>query len=217
MRENSTTVFMRFSSSLCRLAVPFAFVLVHSLVAQDSAAQPPPAALEQPQVKGLHRLYRVNEHIYRSAQPTQEGLESLPALGIKTVIDLRGPSERSGEAQLLESLGIKYVNIPMPPMGSPSVESVKQALALLDDERNWPILVHCKHGVDRTGTVIACFRISEEGWSNQRALDEARLRGLAPTQTAKKHFILNWPAPATGNSQPAHVGQVKSGQPGSPP
>ena len=196
---------MRFSSSLCRLAC--AIALAHSLVAQD------PTALEQPQVKGLHRLYRVNEHLYRSAQPTHEGLENLPSLGIKTVIDLRERSERSGEAQLLESLGIKYVNIPMPPMGAPSVESVRRALALLSDELDWPILVHCEHGVDRTGTLIACFRISDEGWSNQRALNEAKLRGMAPIQTAKKHFILHWPSPATANSAPPHKEPQPESQP----
>ncbi len=208
MRKNKSIVFMQFSFSLCRPAALCAFALAHSLLAQDPAALPIRAALEQTQVNGLHRLYRVDEHIYRSAQPTQEGLQALAKLGIKTVIDLRGASERSAEAQLLESMGIKYINIPMPALGAPSLESVKQVLALLVDQSAWPILVHCERGADRTGTVIACLRISQDGWSNQKALDEAKQLGLAAIQTAKKHFILSWPASATASSVPARTGQV---------
>jgi tyrosine-protein phosphatase SIW14 len=178
------------------LALVCAFAILPGVCAQD------PGAAAQSPVNGLHKLYRVNEHIYRSAQPTREGLQALPALGIKTVIDLRGASERSGEAQLLEAIGIKYINIPMPPLGAPSIESVKQALALLIDQSAWPILVHCQRGSDRTGTVIACFRISQDGWSNQRALEEARQFGLLSLQKAKKNFILSWPASAIAGAVP---------------
>jgi tyrosine-protein phosphatase SIW14 len=185
---------------LRRLAVLGALALSHDLLAQDPAALPIRAALAQPQVAGLHRFYRVDEHIYRSAQPSREGLEALRKLGIKTVIDLRGDKDRSSESQLLESMGIKYVNIPMPALGAPTLASVKQAMALLVDQTAWPILIHCEHGVDRTGTVIACLRISQDGWSNQKALDEAKQLGLASIQTAKKHFILNWPTSTAATS-----------------
>lgn len=194
--------------SLCRLAVLSAFALAQSVFAQDPAGLPIRAALEQTQVNGLHKFYRVDEHIYRSAQPSREGLQALPKLGIKTVIDLRGASERASESELLGSMGIKYVNIPMPALGAPSLESVKQALALLIDQNAWPILVHCERGADRTGTVIACLRISQDGWSNQKALDEAKKLGLASIQTAKKHFILSWPASATASSVQAHTAQA---------
>lgn len=195
-------------SSLCRFAVLGALALTQSVFAQDPAALPIRAALEPTQVNGLHKFYRVNEHIYRSAQPSREGLQALAKLGVKTVIDLRGASERSSESQLLEEIGIKYVNIPMPALGAPTLESVKRALALLVDQNAWPILVHCERGADRTGTVIACLRISQDGWSNQKALDEAKQLGLASIQTAKKHFILTWPGSATASSVPAHAGQA---------
>ncbi|MGA7413127.1 MAG: tyrosine-protein phosphatase [Bryobacteraceae bacterium] len=195
-------------SSLCRLALLCAFALARNVFAQDPAALPIRAALEQTQVNGLHKFYRVDEHIYRSAQPSREGLQALPKLGIKTVIDLRGASERASESELLGTMGIKYVNIPMPALGAPSLESVKQALALLIDQNAWPILIHCERGADRTGTVIACLRISQDGWSNQKALDEAKKLGLASIQTAKKHFILNWPAAATASSVQAHTAQA---------
>jgi tyrosine-protein phosphatase SIW14 len=195
-------------SLLCRSAFLCAFALSEGVFAQDPAALPIRAALEQTQVNGLHKFYRVDEHIYRSAQPSREGLQGLPKLGIKTVIDLRGASERASESELLGSMGIKYVNIPMPSLGAPSIESVKQALALLVDQNAWPILIHCERGADRTGTVIACLRMSQDGWSNQKALDEAKRLGLASIQTAKKHFILNWPASATASSVQARAAQA---------
>jgi tyrosine-protein phosphatase SIW14 len=191
------------SSLNCQLAVLSVLLASPGLFDQNPQQTSPPAELS-----GLHRFYRVNEHIYRSAQPSLEGLQGLPTLGIKTVIDLRGAHARSGEAQILEGLGMKYVNIPMPPLAAPSIDSVQQALALLVDPNAWPILVHCERGADRTGTVIACFRISQEGWSNQRALDEATELGMRPFEKAKKQFIMNWPRPPTVSVAPAHPAQT---------
>jgi tyrosine-protein phosphatase SIW14 len=184
---------MKFSS-ISQVAVFCAMVTPFGVFAQNPAVASQAAAPMQ--LNGMHRFYRVNDHLYRSGQPTLEGLQGLTKLGIKTVIDLRAANPHSLEAQTLGILGIRYVNIPMPTLAAPSMESVKQTMALLTDQSAWPILLHCERGADRTGTVIACFRISQEGWSNQRALEEASQLGMLPFQKAKKQFILDWHPPS---------------------
>lgn len=63
---------------------------------------------------GLPRFARVADGLYRSGQPDEAGFRYLARLGIRTVIDLRGPGERAAaERALVESLGMRYVNVPL--------------------------------------------------------------------------------------------------------
>ena len=65
-------------------------------------------------VEGIHNFYKVDEHVYRGAQPTDEGFRYLAKLGVKTVIDLRGAGEgRRNEESVVTAAGMKYINIPM--------------------------------------------------------------------------------------------------------
>lgn len=160
------------------------------------AQQPVPA-----NVKGLPNFHRVNDHVYRGGQPTADGLAVLRDMGIKTVLNLRPSGEQNlNEEKLLKGWGITYLNISMPAVGAPTRESVAEALAVLNTEKDWPVFVHCLRGADRTGTVVACYRIQADGWTNQRAKDEAEGFGLASFQTGKKHFILTWEPPPAERS-----------------
>lgn len=155
------------------------------------------AAVEH--IKGLPNFHRVNEHLYRGGQPSAEGLAALRDMGVKTVLNLRPPGEQTlNEENLLKSWGIQYINIPMPALGAPSRESVERALDILHSDKGWPVFVHCHRGADRTGTVVACYRMSHDCWTNSRALEEAQRFGLASVQTGKKHFILAWNPPLGG-------------------
>ncbi len=157
-------------------------------------------------VKGLPNFHQVNEHIYRGGQPSADGLAALRTMGVKTVLDLRPPAERGArENNLLEGWGLKYINIPMPALGAPTLESVQQALSVLNSDKAWPVFIHCQRGADRTGTVIACYRILTQGWTNAQAMKEAESLGLASFQTGKKHFILGWNPPPPGRSLDAAI------------
>jgi len=119
-------------------------------------------------------------------------LQELGALGIKRVIDLREPGAPTKfEEEQLKKLGIKYINIPFAEFGAPSNDQVQSVLKLLGDA-DTPTFVHCRRGKDRTGTVIACYRVQHDGWENQKALSEAKSYGMSSLERAMQHYVLHF-------------------------
>lgn len=138
----------------------------------------------------LPRFFRINENLYRGAQPTPAGIRSLAELGIKTIVNLRGKNETTqAERDEAVAAGLSYFNIPLPDLSSPSDELVDQVLAIINNRANWPVFVHCNHGKDRTGLIIACYRISVEGKTDKDALREAKKYGLSWVQFGMKDYI----------------------------
>jgi protein tyrosine/serine phosphatase len=60
------------------------------------------------------------------------------------------------------------------------------------------VFVHCRRGVDRTGTIVACYRIAHDHWENRKALAEAEANGMSWTEIAMKYYVLGYKA----NSEP---------------
>jgi uncharacterized protein (TIGR01244 family) len=160
---------------------------------------------------GIPNFHTVDEHLYRGAQPTPEGIKTLARLGIKVVIDLREGHEHAGlEKKLVESAGMKYVNVPMRGLNAPTDEQMATVFALLGDSSGWPMFVHCKRGADRTGTVVACYRISHDHWRNEKALREAKLYGMSKVERAMQHYILQFKS-ASPESQPMALAPAAAG------
>ncbi|MDT4897869.1 MAG: tyrosine-protein phosphatase [Acidobacteriota bacterium] len=138
----------------------------------------------------LPNFHKVNEQLYRGAQPSPGGMKELAALRIKTVINLRGEDEhtRDEEAEA-RAAGLRYFSVPLPGFGRPSDEQVNRVLAIINDSQNWPVFVHCHHGEDRTGTIIAVYRISHDGWSAEEARKEAKRYGMSRFQFKMKDYI----------------------------
>jgi uncharacterized protein (TIGR01244 family) len=151
------------------------------------------AAQEDRSFEKLPNFHQVNENLYRGAQPQRGGLKKLSELGIKTVINLRGASDdtRKEEAEA-EASGMRYFNIPMSSLGRPTDEQVERALAVIDARENWPVFVHCQRGADRTGVIVAAFRISHERWTDEQAIAEAKRYGMALVQFRKKDYISDY-------------------------
>jgi protein tyrosine/serine phosphatase len=148
---------------------------------------------EAPGVPNFHQL---NDQVYRGAQPTDEGFVSLAKLGIKTVIDLRGTDGHSprAEQQAVEANGMHYVSFPMHGMATPSDEEVAKILATLQDATAGPVFVHCMRGADRTGAVMAVYRMVHDQWTNAQALKEAKDFGMSGFQRAIQHYITRFQA-----------------------
>jgi tyrosine-protein phosphatase SIW14 len=168
------------------------------------------SAVQAADVPVIHikNFSQVNDHLYRGAQPNPEGFQQLADAHVSLVIDLREPSEGTeAERRLVQGLGMKYVDVPFPRLSAPSAAQIKRVLSLLAPDDSGRAFVHCWRGKDRTGTVIACYRIQHDGWSPQRALSEAHENGLSQVQLSMRSFILGFhpedlPPPAGLDLQP---------------
>ncbi|MFN7995822.1 MAG: tyrosine-protein phosphatase [Bryobacteraceae bacterium] len=147
-----------------------------------------------PEVAGVPNFHQVAQNIYRGGQPTGQGWNSLAKLGVKVIIDLRRDGEHSvqGERKAVTAAGMRYVNVPMNGVVAPSGESVQKVLALLDGSSSSPVFVHCRRGADRTGTVIACYRIKYDHWQNDKALHEAKSYGMHWTEVGMKKYVRSY-------------------------
>jgi protein-tyrosine phosphatase len=78
----------------------------------------------------------------------------------------------------------------LPP--TPKDDQVAAVQALFNDTTSGPVFVHCKRGADRTGMVIAVYRISHDQWDNQKALSEAKSNGMSFFERAIQHYVLDY-------------------------
>jgi protein tyrosine phosphatase (PTP) superfamily phosphohydrolase (DUF442 family) len=150
-------------------------------------------AFAAPSVQGIHNFYKVDEHVYRGAQPTDEGIQYLAKIGVKTVIDLREPGARSRQEEAaVTAAGMKYINIPMTGLTPPTETEAARILGIFEDTTAGPVFVHCMRGADRTGAVIGAYRIEHDRWDNARALKEAMANGMSFFQLPRQSFIRNF-------------------------
>lgn len=148
---------------------------------------------DNPAAEHVRNFGEVNDHLYRGGQPTQRALEELAALHVDLVIDLREPGNQTNvEQQMVEALKMKYLNIPFSAFGAPTKEQMQRVLWLLINGDSKRIFVHCWRGKDRTGTVIACYRIQHDGWDNRKALAEAHKYGMSFTERGMRSYILHF-------------------------
>ena len=139
---------------------------------------------------GIRNFDEVNEHVYRGGQPTSAGFAYLAKLGVKTIVDLREPGERSkAEERTVTALGMHYVNVPITGLTAPSDAQSAKTLGLLEDGSSGPVFVHCWRGADRTGAVIAAYHIDHDNWNNARALKDAKAHGMRFFQIPREQYI----------------------------
>jgi uncharacterized protein (TIGR01244 family) len=150
------------------------------------------AASGTPAIPNFHQ---VDANLFRGAQPTPAEFQTLARMGIKTVLDLRAESHTPAEENLVEAAGMRYISLPMRGMRAPTDEEIARALAIIENAGNGPVFVHCRRGADRTGTVVACYRIAHDGWQNRRAFDEARAFGMSWTERAMHSYVLHYHTP----------------------
>jgi tyrosine-protein phosphatase SIW14 len=158
---------------------------------------PPLASLVSAQNPKLH-FYRVDDNVYRGPQPHRSEMPDLAKIGIRTVLDLRPTLDhKRWERAAVEAAGMRYIRIGLSPVFAPSAKQMDKIMALLTDRTLGPVYVHCRRGADRTGVVVACYRITQYHWTNAQALQAARQDGLRPIEILFKRYIEHYPAAAT--------------------
>ncbi|HEY9898321.1 MAG TPA: tyrosine-protein phosphatase [Pantanalinema sp.] len=155
----------------------------------------------------MENFTRVNAGLYRGGIPTDEDMKGLKALGIKTVVNLMGGAgdaqERAmvaHEKEVAAKLGLTFVNLAIPFNVDVPETMVKQWLQLAQASDAQPVYIHCRHGRDRTGMMVGAYRIANDGYSGEQALDEMKTFGFKPERypTFAK-FVLNFkPTPSSG-------------------
>ena len=128
----------------------------------------PPGWAQPIENVSVRNLHKVSGSLYRGAQPDEDGMRGLERLGIKTVVNLRlGHSDRDE----LAGTSLAYEHIAAEPWDMDDDEVVR-FLKIATDPARAPVFVHCAHGADRTGAMVAIYRIVVQGWSKEDAIDE---------------------------------------------
>jgi tyrosine-protein phosphatase SIW14 len=122
-------------------------------------------------IDGVSNSGQVTPTLFRGAQPTLEGFDTLSKKGIAIVVDLRFEGDRNAERLAVTHAGMQYVGMPWSchfPRDAITARFLQFVLA----NPNEKIFVHCQHGVDRTGLMIAAYRMAEQDWTPEQAQQE---------------------------------------------
>ena len=164
----------------------FGMLITAAALVAGLGVVPVAVAADTPPNIPIERFQRVDELLYRGAQPTEAGFRALRELGIRTVVNLRMPDDarKTNEQQIVEKLGMRYVHVPVEDGNFftrsrtiPEI-AIREFFAVLEQQESGPVFVHCHRGADRTGALVAFYRIARQGWDSQRALNEAREIGM---------------------------------------
>ena len=175
-------------SSLRRVPPPLAAFLMACL-ALSGCATPVGHSRAIP----LPHFFQVDAKLCRGGQPTPEGFRELARRGVKTVVNLRveNAAHQAADRRLAESLGMRWISMPMRAYWRPSDAQVLAFLDLVEDPAQQPVFIHCRKGEDRTGVLTAVYRVVEYDWEPQRAYREARSLGLSGLNLLMRYVILH--------------------------
>jgi protein tyrosine/serine phosphatase len=151
----------------------FGIWISHVPAKQDSSKTEPtrPETWARPvELEGAPNLHRVSDDLYRSAQPTAEGMKALKKMGIRTIVSLRYFRSDRDE---IGTTALDYVRIPIQAFRMKDDHIIRFLNVVLDTGKT-PVLVHCKHGADRTGTACAAYRMIVQGWTREEAIREMK-------------------------------------------
>jgi protein tyrosine/serine phosphatase len=162
----------------CAVAPAGAQVTVQTGRSASAATATRAAATPAPR-PGLPRFGTITTHLYRGGQPDDRGFAELKSMGIDVVVNLRHEENEIGrERALVEGLGLRYVSIPWRGKQEPNLAQMAEFLNLLRGNPDKRVFVHCERGSERTGVMIASYRMSAERWTPAEALAEMEAFGF---------------------------------------
>jgi tyrosine-protein phosphatase SIW14 len=156
-----------------------AVLLIMGILMTGSSTKTEPIAGERTETwaqpimgTGVENLHRVDARLYRSGQPDAPGFQKLYDLGIRYVLNLR---QFHDDQTLFGDMDFSYHRIKIN-TSKMTYSQLLEGVAFIM-KADAPVLVHCLHGSDRTGTMVAAYRIAAHGWSKEKAIEEFRNGG----------------------------------------
>lgn len=143
----------------------------------SSESHPARSIGQKRKIKGVGNFGEVTPTLFRGAQPTHAGFEALAKMGINIVVDARG-NRTNSEGKEVGTLGMQYVAIPWH-CPSPNNDVIARFLKLLQENPNKKVFVHCRLGEDRTGMMVAAYRMAAQGWTAEEAMNEMQQFGFS--------------------------------------
>lgn len=126
----------------------------------------------------LSNLYRVDENLFRSEQPKAPAMKELERMGVQSILNLRRTKSDNRKAKNT-NLDLRHVRI-----NTWTIEYNELVAAMKEIKTApKPVLVHCMHGSDRAGAVVAAYRITFNGWTKEQSLQELRFGGFGFHET----------------------------------
>ncbi len=145
----------------------------------------------------------VSPAVLRGGQPDEDALAALKKAGVKLVVNLRHHSKASPppansysffrrhsdddeideEREIVQKLGLRFLNISLDGINAPSFADIDRFVELFVDSENLPMYVHCLHGRERTGFMLAAYRIKIEKWTVDEAYKEMLQQGFDPLRS----------------------------------
>ena len=119
--------------------------------------------------EGLYRGPRINWH---------RDIADIMRLEIKTVLNLEAAYDNEDVKECLK-YGIQPLELNFSPYLPPTGDQIKVALDILTNQKFKPTLMHCRRGKDRTGFVVAAYRMEVDRWERDKALQELRTHGMS--------------------------------------
>jgi uncharacterized protein (TIGR01244 family) len=156
----------------------FTLAMVVILAAAGPASQQP-ATPQSDDPSTIRNFLRVSTEFCTGGQPRPEHFARLKEQGVKTVLNLRTPGEHRADEEraAVEQAGLKYFNIPVV-YTAPKPEQVDEFLKITDDPANRPMFIHCTAAI-RVGAFWLIRRVVRDGWTWDKALEEAKKVGLS--------------------------------------
>ncbi len=174
--------------------------------------------------------------LYRSGQMTAAGFaDAVHRLHIRTIINLQDEypdpditqsfwnPRTIKETELCRQLGVRYVHIPPDLISRRAIpesrpQAIDRFLAVLDDPRAYPILIHCHAGLHRAGVMTAVYRMEYQGWSWRDAMQELKAHGFGefPCTAANDYIVQYQLSYRPGLRRVAQVGEREADVPGAP-
>jgi len=165
----------RLPSAVCRLpsAVkccwPLQLFVLFFSASELASAKARPKHWATPIDKRIN-LHQMDNRLFRSAMPDREAIGELKALGIGTLINFYQESDSAW----LGSTDFQEIHLPMRMRRFDDEDAIAALRSIRKAQKHGAVLIHCRHGQNRTGLVAALYRVIYQGWSKQQALAEMR-------------------------------------------